>query len=266
MTGFSADWLTVREPFDAAARDGRLEGMLADWARKLGSLRVIDLGSGTGSNLRHLAPRLPVPQQWTLIEHDPALIAAGTGMLPAGVDAHYLPGDLNRDLEGLLAGGQADLITCSALLDLVSASWLERLVAALRSGGAAFLGVLSYDGRIELVPPQADGPIIELVNRHQTIDKGFGPALGPAAVGRLHHLLTPFGSRCETAPSDWKLGTADVTVQRMLVDGWAGAAGEMHGQDEGDDDIRLWQRMRHHYLDTGRHRARVGHRDLLWLP
>ena len=55
---FSADWLQLREPFDAVARDAaagelglvkRLASLQANTARPL---RVIDLACGTGANLR----------------------------------------------------------------------------------------------------------------------------------------------------------------------------------------------------------------------
>ena len=55
MSGFSADWLTLREPADHRARNPALVEALA---RHLGgrAVRVTDLGCGTGSNLRALAP------------------------------------------------------------------------------------------------------------------------------------------------------------------------------------------------------------------
>ena len=63
MTGFSADWLALREPFDRSARQaaaaafdlpalaGRLRGDKP-------ALEVVDLACGTGANLRELGPRL----------------------------------------------------------------------------------------------------------------------------------------------------------------------------------------------------------------
>ena len=77
MTGFSADWLALREPIDHRSRHPGLLARLADAIGARESLRVVDLGAGTGSNLRALAPHLPPPRQtWRLVDHDPALIAA----------------------------------------------------------------------------------------------------------------------------------------------------------------------------------------------
>jgi spermidine synthase len=55
----------------------RLLEVLARWAIPAGRLRVVDLGAGTGANLRRLAPLLGSGQRWTLVELDPALVAAG---------------------------------------------------------------------------------------------------------------------------------------------------------------------------------------------
>ena len=71
METFDADWLTLREAADRRARDETLpERLCAAWRRR-GWSRVVDLGSGTGANLRYLAPRLPSGQRWTLVDHDP---------------------------------------------------------------------------------------------------------------------------------------------------------------------------------------------------
>lgn len=264
MSGFSADWLALREPFDQAARAAALEVALGLWARGRGELRVVDLGAGTGSNLRHLAPRLPVAQRWTLVEHDPALILAGRGLLPSGVEARYRRADLVHELEAVLEG-PVDLVTCSALLDLVSAAWLERLVRVVRARDLALLAVLSYDGRVELEPAHPlDGEVIGLVNRHQRTDKGFGPALGPEAALALGRALQGAGETPLVASSDWRAGPADAALQRALVLGWAEAARALAPGRAAA--IGSWQDERLQAIAAGGARCRVGHLDLLRLP
>ena len=68
-------------------------------------------------------------QDWALVELDPALIAAGQARLARqSVAWRYHQIDLARDLERLGAL-PVDLIAASALIDLVGAAWLRRLVA-----------------------------------------------------------------------------------------------------------------------------------------
>jgi SAM-dependent methyltransferase len=351
VTGFSADWLRLREPFDRAAREaallapaggGRdrpdgadvaasdrraLGDVLADWRRGRGELAVIDLGAGTGANLRFTAPRLGGAQRWTLVDNDPALLGlaaaetrawaragrlqaaetrawAGTraaGIEPAETRAAALPAaeidararaaelpeagetgilrvhgpaldcrvmplgaDLATALDGLPLAG-CDLITASALLDLVSPAWLARLVALARTHGCALLAALTYDGRIRWDPPDADDERLRaLVNRHQRTDKGFGPALGPAASNQAIALMQAAGYHVVAAASDWRLGPADREVQRALLEGWVDAARAIEPACEGW--LGRWQEHRLALIEAGRSGLTVGHQDLFGSP
>lgn len=253
---FSADWLTLRAGFDSAARSTALEARLADWAaarvRRTGRpLRIVDLAAGTGNNRRHLSPRIAVPQHWTLVDNDPALLAA------AGSAADIRVLDLAADPAAAIPD-DTDLVTASALLDLVSSGWLDRLAARLQSTQAALFAVLSYDGRIEWqAPAPFDAEVRDLVNRHQRTDKGFGPALGPDAVAALVERLD---GAPETAPSDWVMQPSDRAMRAAMVDGWAGAATEI--APELADRVAAWRRTA---ADRGG-LLTVGHRDLLLLP
>ena len=94
-----------------------------------------------------------------------------------------------RDLEAAL-DGPIDLVTTSALLDLVSAEWLERLVVETAARRLPVYAALSYDGKIALSPQDPfDSDIVAAVNRHQHGDKGFGPALGPEAAADCHRAV-----------------------------------------------------------------------------
>ena len=115
MSGFSADWLALREPHDRRARNVEvLDAVVTAFASHI-SLNVADIGCGTGSTYRVLSPRLPSTQRWRLYDNDLSLLARAAG--PANVTT--LPLDLSRDLEAALDGA-VDLVTTSALLDLVS--------------------------------------------------------------------------------------------------------------------------------------------------
>ncbi len=258
---FAADWLDLREPYDRGARSGELLERLAAWRAGRESLRIVDLGAGTGSNLRCMSPALGGQQHWTLLELDPALIEAGEKRLAkATVGWEYRRLDLAADLERSVEGG-ADLITASALLDLVSEAWIERLVALQGRTGAALLLVLSVDGRIAWTPPDADDLCVaEAVNRHQLTDKGFGPALGPRAVEVLHRLLATADGQVLLSPSDWILGGADRELQLALLAGYVDvAAVAMDGLD-------AWTARRRQLVADGQSCLTIGHQDVLFLP
>src|SRR4051812_15327966 len=125
MSGFTADWLSLREPYDLAARNSKVLGAVTA-SVKSGPLHVVDLACGSGSTVRALHRHLPTPQHWDLVDHDPGLLAlACSQVLDSNITLKAISLDLSRDFEAAL-GREINLITISALLDLVSETWLHR--------------------------------------------------------------------------------------------------------------------------------------------
>jgi SAM-dependent methyltransferase len=265
--GFSADWLALREPADAAARSIRLTRAMADSFLQGAELRVLDLGAGTGANLRYLAPRLPAPQRWLLVDHDGALLAsvATRDDGPRRVATRQLDLRAIGDREAREMFSGRALVTASALLDLVSEEWMRALGTRCREAGAALLFALSYDGRIQCTPEEPeDAEVRALVNRHQRTDKGFGPALGPDAPAVAETVLVSLGYRVERERSDWELGPAAQDLQQQLIDGWAQAAVEI--APERSAALSGWRDRRLAHVAAHRSHLIVGHQDLAaWI-
>lgn len=294
MSGFSADWLAQREPFDRAARASAATAF--DWTALATLLRgeragdaaitVLDLGCGTGASLREIAPRLGGMQRWRLVDHDAALLAALPAALtrwahaqgwqagPVGEGLRIDGGGLRVDVEWVcadLATGfdtvpfdAAQLVTCAALLDLVSPVWLEALVARCAGIGAAVCWALSVDGRLAWTDAEADDALVhDAFRAHQRRDKGFGAALGDAAVQVATPSLATAGYRLQGAESDWFVdgtrGAADRAMLRALIDGMAHAAREQCPAHVARIDA--WRARR--LATLGATRLRVGHIDLL---
>jgi hypothetical protein len=265
MSGFSAGWLALREPYDRRARSLAVLDAVAASLKDLPSARIVDLACGTGSTLRALAPRLAVPQNWRLADNDLSLLArASEAVRPAGVTVTAIPLDLSRDLEAVL-DGPVDLIATSALLDLVSDVWLERLTVEIAARSIPFYEALSYDGRAELSPSDpSDAAVVAAVNRHQRTDKGFGPALGPTAAHAAIARFERLGYSVVHDTSDWVAGPADAEFQLEVLSGWAGAVRETG--DLSLVDTVGWLTRRRDAITAGRSSIRVGHVDIFARP
>lgn len=262
MSDFSADWLALREPADTAARCPELTTQLIAWRRQQGCLSVLDLGSGTGANYRLLAPLLGEQQHWRLVDADPALLADGAARSAdlAGVAVERLCLDLTDSWERLEAV-KPTLVTASALLDLVSADWLERLAQRCQTWRAAVLIVLSYAGTISWEPALAgDQPVCNWLNRHQHTNKGFGPALGPDAAPALAALLAGWGYAVELRPSPWQLGPEHAALQTALLAGWVAAVRPLAARRAGE--LTDWANQRQAWIEQGQSWLSVGHWDL----
>jgi hypothetical protein len=284
-----SSWLRLREPADSNARSAEVMQTIVQALGAAAEVRVLDLATGTGANLRYLVPRLPPRQRWLVVDHDPALLARlpvltsewgaarglrvtadAAGCTIRGGDLECCVETRRVDLDRLEdAGLFADrhLVTASALLDLVSNRWLEALAARCRAVRAAVLFALTYNGWSACSPPEpGDDAVRELLNRHQLRDKGLGgPAAGPAAARAAVRAFTAEGYQVRSERSPWRLGSDDCELQRMLIDGWAQAATE---QSSGDaPSIADWRRRRHGHLAAGTSEVAVGHDDLAaWLP
>jgi hypothetical protein len=264
MSSFSADWLALREPFDRAARNGAVLDAVVAALKDLRQIRIVDLACGTGSTLRALAPKLAVQQTWCLCDNDLGLLLrASTIPLPAGVTVTTTPLDLNRDLEAAL-DGPVDLVTTSALLDLVSDPWLERLATEIAARKIPFYAALSFDGRTELAPTDPlDPAIVDAVNKHQHTDKGFGPALGPLAASAAIARFEKLGYSVVHGQSDWIAGPQHREFQTEILNGWASAAREIGVQLS---DTLEWLTRRRDAVAAGRASLRVGHVDFFAAP
>lgn len=251
--GFDAHWLALREPADARARDPAL---LARAVRQAGpGAGLLDLGCGTGATARAFDAAGAVGCDWRFLDNDPDLLARAAARHP---QARTCRGDL-ADVGALPLAG-VRMVTASALLDLVSRDWMVRLVARLARHGIALYSALSYDGSMRWHPEDPlDADVTAHFNDHQRGDKGFGPALGPAAGDCAADLLRGCGFEVSRAASPWRLGADETALQAALLDGIARAAAET-----GCDGAAGWAARRRGTV--ARSLAEIGHLDLLALP
>ncbi|MEP7029589.1 MAG: class I SAM-dependent methyltransferase [Pseudolabrys sp.] len=265
MTGFAAGWLALREPYDLRARNPAVLDAVIASQQGNNAIRIVDLACGTGSTMRALAPRFSAAQNWRLADNDLSLLARASDMArPTGVTVTAAPIDLNHDLEAAL-DGPVDLVTTSALLDLVSAAWLDRLAVEALARSIPIYAALSYDGRIEIGPSHPfDGVITDTVNAHQRRDKGFGPALGPKAASAAVARFESLGYAVVHGAADWIAGPDDQEFQNEIFAGWASAAREVGDLPLGD--TVEWLTFRRDQVAGGRSSIRVGHVDIFARP
>jgi hypothetical protein len=231
-------------------------------------ITVVDLGAGTGSTLRAFSAAADSDQEslsWRLVDQDARLLAEAR--LRHG-DSHLLQThelDLS-DITALPLEG-ADLITASALFDLVSADFIEKLAAELCSRSqqqpVGLYSALNYDGTTRWMPAHPlDEDVLNAFNRDQQRDKGFGAALGPDAGTHMEQVFNSSGFKVYSASSPWVLGRADGKLVTALVSG----IGDAVAQDSDLDAASLqdWIQFRKAHSSTGI--CTVGHMDLLALP
>ena len=184
MSEFSAQWLSCREPVDHAARSEAVLSAMAHYFIHKTELRITDIGCGTGSILRVLRPYFYQKISWHLIDNDDALLAHAKNTLQ-GDEMSFSLADLSRSLDPVFKL-DADLVTTSAFLDLVSENWLKGFVAEVTRREIPFYAALTYDGRSGCTPAHdQDAKILSSFNRINTKTRDWARLLDPTLLKLL---------------------------------------------------------------------------------
>lgn len=277
----ASDWLSLRRPADEAARQAslplltELQAFLA--ARAVPSngevkdaddqtVRIFDLGAGTGANQAWLAPHLDVPQHWTLIDHDPDLLeltmgapaidgVIGTEAVVAGIE------DLGEILDADPQTSRQRFVTCSALLDLLTPDQLDTLCSALVESQTAALFSLSVTGTMTIDPADPlDDALNNAFNQHQN----RGGRAGARGVDLTGQFLARAGFTVTTVDTPWELtGDHSELITRFLNDRADAVLEEEPGLA---GDVSQWLERRSEQAADGALQLTIGHRDLLALP
>lgn len=272
---FEHNWLSLREPVDACSRSLRLAGAAGDWLARYAPhpVSILDLGAGSGANMRYLAPCWPMPQRWTLLDHDAELLSrhAMNKAPDTSIEITTRTSDLTDAFNRLPERG---LVTAAALFDLVTAEWADALGRACRTANCAVLFALSVDGRICITDNATPSPDSTIASRdedvlarvfaHQKGDKGMGCALGAEAPAKLRESLATAGYHVFSAVTPWRIDSNNALLGNALIDGWATAATAQAPTTHAENEA--WAERRRADLSAGRCTLEIGHQDLLGLP
>jgi hypothetical protein len=172
--------------------------------------------------------------------------------------------DITRLAPGDLA--DASLIVASALLDLLTADELVRMLGACTgSGRRPMLLALTVVGRVAVVPTdRLDAHMAAAFNAHQRRTTTGGRKLGPDAVAAAVDELRGAGAEVLVRPSPWRLDAARADLAAEWFGGWVAAACEQEpalaAEAGAYRDRRLAQAA------AGELDVIVDHADLLVLP
>jgi len=276
VSDFSPEWLDLREPADLRARSRDIANAVSARFALREDVNVLDLGSGTGANLRAVSPLLPNRQKWTLVDHDSSLHDVAKTRLAAWADAADVSGEEmklrkdGRDIDvafvtadlasetGNLLEQSLSLVTASAFFDLASEDYIRALAKSVAERRITFYATLTYNGQRRWTPHRpADNQMASAFHRHQLRDKGLGLASGPMASAHLADQFRLNGYSVIEGDSDWRLERNDRMLIEELVRGHAVAVSEIGGVDA--KSIVNW-------INVSRTGVVVGHTDTFAAP
>lgn len=263
------DWLELRRRPDARAREraSDLIGALNQRFIDSAEISIIDLGAGSGANLMWLAQHLTSPQRWKLVDRDADLLEATQSMQTPqqvlGVDP------VLRCIDQLSVAevSAANLVTASAVLDVLSFAQLDRLAALLGQAQTPTLFSLNVTGEVSFRPAELlDSELTAAFNEHQHRSS----LAGPQAADYLTEKLERSGFIIQHAETDWLEGTSpeapapeEMFVERYLSER---VAASLEHRPDLTEEATAWLQKRLSQLQQGELTVRVGHRDILALP
>lgn len=264
----SHDWLALREAEDARARSGELVAALLPLLPPA-PLVIHDLGSGTGSMMRWLAPLLPGPQTWVLHDWNTDLTDRalyGSAPRDRGLrDVSRI--SMTGELADLTAPDltAASLVTASALLDVLTSEEVHAIARACIEVGVPVLFSLSVTGEVDLHPRDARDRHIEAAfNAHQRRLAGGRRLLGRYGGAIARGLFLQAGWHVRPVDTPWRLGDHESDLLGEWFDGWVDAAVEQ--RPELRADAAAYRALRASQIQRGQLSATVHHTDLLAWP
>jgi hypothetical protein len=265
----SSEWLGLREAADAAARARDVVEQVRRHLPATGRRVIHDLACGTGAMGRWLAPLLPGPQRWVVHDRDADLLQIAAADLPgpAADGASVVVEPRRSDITRLQADDLADaaLVTASALLELMTADELARLIDVCAEAGCPVLLTLSVVGRVDLTPADPfDRRVAAAFDAHQRRVTAGGRLLGPDAVAAAVDGFRRLGAEVILRPSPWRLAAAEADLAAEWFTGWIGAAFEHDAELAAE--AGPYARRRLAEARAGRLAVTVHHADLLILP
>jgi hypothetical protein len=259
-------WLAARVVADTAARAATLNALIPELIScliKIGDgadgIEIIDLGAGTGANQRWLAPRLPFRQRWVHLDHDPVISRS----LPLPADTMIIDGSVEA-LARLLDDHDGDrrLVTCSALLDVLTRAQLDAVCGALIDNQVPALLSLTVTGTLGVTPSHEDDQLLlDAFNDHQR----RASRAGPEATSLASRELQAGGFRVLCQETPWELTAASdrAFVEQVLLERLDAAV----AQDRVlAPSAAQWFELRRAQLAVGILRIDIGHCDILALP
>ncbi len=182
MHEFQNKWLNLRETVDRNSRNKRILYLINKFFKNKKNIRIVDLGSGAGSNYRFLKSRLLNNQYWSFVDisHQSTNYFKKNIKLSSKIKkTNFKIVDVINNLEKINFNDY-NLVTGSAFLDILPKTWFKNFYK-LNVDTEIVYFALNYNGNFKFFPKHKDDKkILNIFNKDQKSDKGIGEvAVGP---------------------------------------------------------------------------------------
>lgn len=274
-----ARYLEAKVPLDRRSLNAQVFEAFREALAGLPKVEIVDLGTGTGAMLRHLALTTSNPALvLTGVEREAALVEVAVGycwqaLTAAGWQCRLAESGFEARRDGCWRRfclvhadcfdfhpkAPCQVVCAHTFLDLVPVAWILAQAASWLAPGGLFYATCNYDGSTVLFPvysdPSFEAELLACYDRSMELRQLDGEATGGALCGRrLHQALVTGGWEVLCfGSSDWNLTPvhgryrdADATVLEALLEM---ICSEAAGLDP--KALAQWHRVRLDQLKAG---------------
>ena len=287
-TGFDTNWLDERFSFDNKARNLNVEKTCFSHLNKKNNLKLIDIGSGSGSSCVYLMKKLPQNQKWTFIELNPNLAKASLIRLEkVALDNNWLAHRSQNmliieapkktiqikvinasflELDTLLDLSKVDLVTAAAVFDLLSKKMLQDFLNLLLANKVALLATINYAGMAFHPAEVADIHFANLYGKHMLRPRDFGQSTGPNCSRVMMNFYQKKGIAAICGASNWLVRPTDKKMHHFLLQYFNDAIPEMLTEEIEQVEFKQWMNKKNELLKSGKLQMEVFHFDIFAKP
>ena len=282
-------WLAHRYACDAEARHPEIEHkFLAFFEQHQTALKVVDVGSGTGANVRYYFDHIPHAQEWTLIEQNGSLRDECRRSLAAfakeqGYDwqerddtfrladaqktatIRLVPGRIEH-IEQLADLSQTDVVTANAVFDLLSYEHFDTLVGTLARHNVCLLATLNYYETSFLPFSEEDYRFTRWYHLHMKRPQPTGIAMGPDCSEEMLDVLAEHHMMIEQEGSQWHLKQHATTMHHYLLHFIEHAVAELSLSTDEQHDFDAWLSHKKTLCRQRKLEIIVDHSDIFAYP
>jgi len=278
-----SNWLTDRLEVDAIARNKKIEACFLKLIADKRTLNLIDLGSGTGGNLVYLLPKIKGNQNWHLIEQNAILIEACKQRLSKLFEVsdssnhtmsvkndentihitwHHT--DITEFLEHPSYQNNFDVITASALFDVLPKATFQKILDFTRSKKLILFGTLNYENTQFKNANESDNHYTQLYQQHMKLPQTYGIKMGGNCKTDIKSLFNENEKQqLIMEESNWLLDKSHSLMLTQLIQFFAESIPDLLTSNYEYQNFKNWIDLKNQQINKQELSVEVGHFDFL---
>ena len=183
MHKFENSWLFEREKIDNLSKNKSIIKKINNSLKNHDQIKIIDLGTGTGSNFRYLSKKIKYKNQsWTLMDISKSSLREAKKNININKKIKIITLKNDDIIKNIQKHNftNYDLVTGSAFLDIMPHDWFKKFYQKNKNTKLVYFSI-NYDGYFKFFPKHKfDRNVLELFNNDQKSKKNNKTkAVGP---------------------------------------------------------------------------------------